>query len=472
MANSTIKASLTVIGGGGAGLAAAMTAMENGLDGTIVVLEKSPYTGGNSRMAGGHLFATETRFQKETGQFISCDEVFHETMQFHHYDRVEPKILRRFINMSASTVEWVESHGFPYFGDGITNFMVHGKYPFGNFIKVTRRLTEKLSEAGHTILTNVEAVDIVRDAFGQVCAVKAVDADSQPLTVETGAVVLSTGGFVGNQELLHKYFPGQYSDIYYTDALPLDGSGVGIAERVGAQMKDYCTIIKENAYSCNSRTDSPNRAGHNPTTLWVNALGARFHDETNTRNETTNALVRQPGMVGFALFDEDIMERACTTPVMHMPEHELVDIRRQFKEERKRGEEWICIADSLEEIARWIGARPDALQKTVDGYNADCDAGRDSLFAKNPDCLMPLRKAPFYAIKFRPILIDTIGPVTVNEDMQIMDEENNPIPGLYAAGVLTSGWQGHDYHLRGSALCYSLTSGRIAGKSAVEYISE
>jgi fumarate reductase flavoprotein subunit len=129
------------------------------------------------------------------------------------------------------------------------------------------------------------------------------------------------------------------------------------------------------------------------------------------------------------------------------------------------------VSNSLDDIATWIGADPAVLKATVEEYNGFCDKGRDGLFVKDKEHLIALRKPPYYAVKFRPLMVDTIGPVKINDLMQVLDTQGRPIPGFYAAGVITSGWQGNDYHLFGSALGFSLTSGRIAGENAAAYSS-
>jgi fumarate reductase flavoprotein subunit len=333
-------------------------------------------------------------------------------------------------------------------------------------------MAERFTEAGGTILKNTGAESVKRDGDGW--RITAKDKEGE-LEILAKALIITTGGFGGNRELMYKYFPDQYDDNYYTDAILHTGDGLKLAEDAGVALTDYCTIIKENAYSTTSYKDAPNRAAHEPRSLWVNGYGERFCDETNAMdNLSTNALVRQPGKVGYAMFDSDIMEYTSTHRPAMMPEGlELPNVRLQFEEEvRRNGNEWAIISDSLDEIAHWIGADRDVFEETVEKYNSDCEAGRDSLFAKEPQYLMPLKKAPYYAIKFRPILIDTVGPIVVDEKMQALGDDHRPVPGVYAAGVITSGWQGVDYTLHGSALCYSLTSGRMAGASAAKYLSK
>ena len=307
-------------------------------------------------------------------------------------------------------------------------------------------------------------------------------------------MVISTGGFTGNSELLHKYFPDDYDDNYYTDALPQDGDGIALAEGAGAALTNYCTIVKENAYSCNSRLDAPNRAAHQGCSLWINARGERFHDESDTfSNESTNSLVRQPGKIGYALYDENVLSTMEAMLADHVKKHGPIDrmqamdfselgnnvinifdadrLRSMLENEYRRQEGWVLKADTPDELASMLGIKPETLNRTLAEYNEDCEKGHDRLFGKPSAALIPLNKGPYYALKFRPILIDTIGPIVINDRMEVLDPNHEPIPGLYAAGVVTSGSQGRDYVLHGAALGFSLFSGRFAGTYIAEYLN-
>lgn len=480
---------LVVVGSGGAGLACAITAMEAGMD-KIVVLEKTPFTGGNSRMAGGHMVCVTT--DDKPGTVGTAEETFREVIRFHHYKQVEPKLLRKFLDNTRGNVEFLEHLGFPCTPNG--GGMVDGKYPFGNFKMVTTKMKKMLLEAGNELLPNTAATKLERDEQGKICRVYATNDAGDELVFNTGAVLIATGGFTGNSELLHHYFPDQYDDNYYTDALPQDGDGIALAEGVGAALTPYCTLVKENAYSCNSRLDAPNRSAHQSCSLWVNCHGERFHDESDSfSNESTNALVRQPGKIGYALFDENIIStleqmledyKAKSGPAdpnapidfaamqsMVINVFDAERLRSCLENEWKRNEGWVFKADTPAELADMLGIKKAALLKTIDEYNADCAAGRDSIFGKPAETLIPLNKGPYYALKFRPILIDTQGPIVINDDMEVLDKNHEPIPGLYAAGVCTSGSQGEDYCLHGANLSYALFSGRFAGKNIAAYLN-
>jgi fumarate reductase flavoprotein subunit len=464
-----LEANIVVIGGGGGGMAAALTAIGKGATG-VIVLEKRFTIGGNSSMAGGMIFAAESHLQKEAGVNISRDAVFKETMAFHHYDRVNPRILRAFIDKSADTIKWIEDKGVAYQSSMGSHEPKPGPNPPGSFGRVMKLLAEKFKAGGGQILGHTSARRIRRDSNGRISGVVAINKEGDELQINTKSVILATGGFTGNKELLKKYFPFYYDDVYWTDALPLDGDGIQLAEEAGAYLEDYCTLIRETGYSFKTGKTAPNRAGMEPSTIWVNKKGERFVDETTGHNNaSTNALLAQPGKIGFALFDDKLIQIIIDRPSpMGAGPGATVNLREYFQSEDKKGE-WVKIG-TWDGIADWIGAEAKVLKATVEEYNSFCDKGHDGLFAKDKQYLVPLREPPFYALKFRPLMIDTVGPVRINEHMEVLDKQDKPIPGFYAAGVITSGWVGYDYHLFGSALGYSLNSGRIAGENAVKYI--
>jgi len=207
--------------------------------------------------------------------------------------------------------------------------------------------------------------------------------------------------------------------------------------------------------------------------VWVNKNGIRFIDETIHENPGTNALLSQPGKIAFALFDNRLIRTASERPNpmvnIHTSDKKEPGLEETLQAEAKEGK-WCAVSQSWKDIAAWIGAEPTVLEATIKEYNTFCDQGRDALFAKDKKALIALQTPPYYAVKFRPLMIDTAGPVRINEHMEVLDKEGKSIPGFYAAGVITSGWQGSDYRIFGSALGYSLNSGHIAGENAAKYI--
>lgn len=457
---------LIVIGAGGSGLAAACRAAEQGVA-PILVLEKRPYHGGNSGMAGGWIFGVESDILKKAGYTKSCEDVFNETLQYHHYERVNVELLWNLIRRSAFTMEWMESIGAEYKADGPDCHMpAKLDRDFGYFRTYIDRMKEHLESFGGKVRPNACVTRIVTED-GHVTAVEYTDEKTgASVSATTDAVVIATGGFCGNDELLCRYFPEQYEQgTYLTDAIPMAGDGIALAESAGAKLNDFCTLLKEPNYSFMRRNSVPNRIGGIHFSLWVNRDGRRYCAEDGPPgNGLTNLLVQQPGKVGYALFDscmiDDIVTGRRSFPMAAMIDTSMV---RDYLQSESRS--WVCISEDLDEIAAWMGAQPDTLRATVEEYNAACDRGVDERFGKRAENLLPLREGPYYAVKFCPLIIDTFGPIVTDRQMRVLDAQDKPIGGLYAAGVISAGWQGRDYYLRGAALGMSLGTGLLAGET-------
>jgi NADPH-dependent glutamate synthase beta subunit-like oxidoreductase/predicted oxidoreductase len=139
----------------------------------------------------------------------------------------------------------------------------------------------------------------------------------------------------------------------------------------------------------------------------------------------------------------------------------------------KHVEPLVKIAKTWDEMAKWMSCKPSVLKQTIEEYNSFCDHGRDPIFGKRNELLLPLRTPPFYAVKGNSDFLDTIGGIKVNEKMEVLNKEDNSIPGLFAAGVITGGWESESYcsPLSGEASGFSVNSGRIAGESAARMIN-
>ena len=147
-------------------------------------------------------------------------------------------------------------------------------------------------------------------------------------------------------------------------------------------------------------------------------------------------------------------------------------LEREVKKQADKGV--LKISNSWDGIAKWMGAKPEVLKTTVDEYNAACDQHHDGLFAKDPRYLLPLRTPPYYAIKAHAAICDAYGGIKINENMEALDTEDNPIPGLYAAGSTAGCVESEKYceRLSGHLVGWALNSGRIAGENAVKYLSK
>lgn len=472
---------LVVIGAGGAGLPGALAALEAGLS-QVIVLEKRSVVGGNAGMSGGFLFAVDSEPQRAAGIRNLHDEVFRDSMAYFHYDGVDPKLIRLWVDEADASIAWLEALGIGYRPMPGKDLGVEpsgwSNHP-GSFLRVMEMLKERVESLGGKVVTRAAATGLVGSAETGVSAV-VVDGPDGAVTIQTKRVLLATGGFTGNVSLLKDHFDGVYDEsVYWTDAKRLAGDGIELAAGVGAHVHGPTALIKENCYSFKTKKNMPNRASTEPRSLWVNRRGERFVDESlGFVNASSNALIAQPGMVGFALFDDELIQLIIDGPDPFAAELRPGEedpntwtaggYRRSLRDQLAdpANAEWCMAADDWAGIATWMGASPDVLADTVDRYNRFCDNGHDDMLAKDPSLLLALRKPPFYALRFRPLMVDTAGPVIVDRELQVLDAERRPIPGLFAAGSLTSGWIGSDEHRFGTPLSWAISSGRVAGAAA------
>jgi fumarate reductase flavoprotein subunit len=314
------------------------------------------------------------------------------------------------------------------------------------------------------------------DSKGRVTGVLA-ERDKEEFQIKARSVIISTGGFGGNKQILKKYFP-YYDDGFIVSSLPYSGDGIKLAEEAGAAIEDFACMQKESGFGATGLIFCLMRE---PNLVCVNKIGVRFFDEDALGYypmEGGNVIIRQPDQVYYCLFDEKIgqsMEEIgflLGRPGVHRGEsgQPLPGLRKELKTEPAY-QGWAKIADSWDEIAKWIGAEPKVLEGTIDEYNHFCDQGYDEAFVKDRRYLEPLRTPPYYAVKIKPMMTDTIGPIRINERMEVLDSQCNPIAGLYAAGVITSGWQSEEYcsDICGTCMGYSTNSGRIAAENAVKF---
>jgi fumarate reductase flavoprotein subunit len=455
-----LEAALVILGGGGAGLSAALEAAEKGA-GDIIVVEKRSSLGGNSALAGG-IFGCESPVQARENVKADGDDLFKKAVDWAHWSEIDPAVLRAFINKSGDTIRWLEEKGLEF--KLIQLFPTQNPpvqhNPKGNGARLIQVLAEKCRDFDVTFLLRSRAKKIMRDRNGVVAGVL-IGGDTGEIEIKTQRVIIATGGFGGNPELLKKYFPSHYYDGMPSSGLPLEGDGLFLAGAAGAAIEETATMIKEGP-RLDLHTWPLKFFERDPCAVWVNKDGKRFIDESFGYRvfESVNAILRQPGRVSFALFDSTIRGTF---------EEKMPDLEKALRKEADKGR--VRISESWDDMAEWIGADSKVLKDTIEQYNSFCEQGYDEAFAKNRQYLLALKDAPFYAIKGMAVLLDTIGGIRINEHMQVLDDRNDPIPGLYAAGVVTSGWESEIYcsELSASAFGFAVNSGRIAGENAVAF---
>jgi fumarate reductase flavoprotein subunit len=466
-----LESDIVIIGGGGGGLAAAVAAAEKGAK--VIVLEKRHTLGGNSVFAEG-LFGAESPLQKRSNIDARKDKLFRQAMDYAHW-KIDPKIIRAFMNKSGDTIRWLEEKGLKFWIPALYFNQVplvwHCLKKGG--VMVVRQFARDCESLGVRILRDTAVKRILTSPKGKVTGVLAQSKTGE-LKCLCKAVVIATGGYGGNKELLKKYCPS-YTEDDLNAGLPHMGDGLVMAIDVGAATEGLGLL-----HLGGPRSQGPLHVAavaQEYNTIWVNKRGERFTDETifDSRGNTVH---RQPGKVSYSLLDERIKQAIITEGLIKgigaiyvAQRTKLPHLDKLLREEANQGR--AKISDSWEKIAEWIGADAGTLKATVEEYNGFCDRGYDEHFDKDRRYLSALRTPPYYAIKCHSAFLGTIGGIKINHRMEVLSHQDSPIPGLYGVGADTGGWEWDTYNilLSGSTFGFAVNSGRIAGENAVEYVS-
>jgi fumarate reductase flavoprotein subunit len=405
------------------------------------------------------------------------DELFKITMGYAHW-KTDPRLVRAFLDKSADTIRWLEEKGIrfedvPHYYPNQVPRTFH--LPEGRINAVIKALVKRCNDLGVKILCGVAAKKILTDAKGNLTHVMAT-ADGKKVRIATRSVIIGTGGYAGNKRLLKKYYPF-YTDNLHSIGLPNMGDGLLMATDMGAATEGLGSLILRGPFAKGPFLVTT--AGMEPNTIWVNRKGERFVNEAKSFfwPEAANALNRQPDKISFTLFDETIMKNLLEKGFVKgyrdvSPETIQTQMKRDLGLEIEKGR--LKVASSWQEMAAWMGANDEVLTHTVNEYNRCCDDRCDKMFLKDARFLVPLRTAPYYAIKCYPGFLGTVGGIKINHKMEVLDWKDNPISGLYAGGTDTGGWESDTYCmlLSGQAVGFAVNSGRIAGENSADYVRE
>jgi fumarate reductase flavoprotein subunit len=396
-------------------------------------------------------------------------------MSFSHW-KINPEIIRAFINKSGDTIGWLEKRGVRF--QDVPNAYFNQvpriyHLPEGYGAAVVKALVQRCKELGVTLLKETPAKRILVQKGKGVTGVLAA-AENREVMITAKSAIIATGGYSGNKAWLKKYC-SNYTEDAHVHGIPLSGDGISMARGAGAASEGLGNLLSMGPFFTGSLQVAVVSVEAN--TIWVNRRGERFADEsTYIPSESANALDRQPGKISYTLFDESIKQSFIEDGLirghhrLYPPGSKIEEIDRHLRKEVKEGR--ARMSDSLEGVAVWIGADPGKLIHTIKVYNECCDRGFDDLFYKDRRYLQPLRKPPYYALLCHQALHGTTGGIRINEHMEVLDGEDRAIPGLFAAGNDTGGWAGETYNyvLTGTAFAFAINSGRIAGENAATHV--
>lgn len=477
-----IEYDVVVIGGGGSGKSAALTAAKGGL--SVALLEKMEHTGGTSIYAEGQA-AFESSEQKtrklpEGKHFPSKEEGFKRYIDYSHH-RANPDVVRMQVSNTAETIDLMKELGIEYTDVNIYAYdQPHELYTFHRPEGLGEHMQEVLLRAcvnaGVDIFTSTPAKKLLMKD-NAVVGVQALDSKGNRINIGCKDVVLASGGYGNSPELVKKYSWLYRSADYTYQCVPTEntGDGLNMALEIGADTDNIGPIMIIPCARTKTLTSHVSGAGSQPV-LWVNKTGKRFASEEVAMSfaDAGNTIAMQPQGIVYAIIDSDTIQHLMNDGSdiglgdfieYHM---KLTRLQTELDQDVEAGIAWK--GNSIEELAKSMGLDAQVLADTVKEYNEACDNHYDSLFFKPSKFLRHVRKGPFYAINMAPSVLVSDGGIRVNGNMQVTDEKYKPITGLYAVGNDASGLYGDTYNLDvpGTANGFAHASGRVAARHIIK----
>ena len=494
--DSTVDADVVVVGAGGAGMTAAITAAAEGK--TVVILESQSMVGGNSVRATGGMNAGKTVYQDENefGESAGVEKTLKTAAEKYadnetitalaktvseqwaayqanptgYFDSVElmeldtmiggkgindPELVETLCANSADAIDWLDEHGITLhnvssFGGASVKRIHRPVNAEGKTVSVGSYmiplLQENCEKAGVKMMLDTTATEILTDANGAAVGVKATGASGETVTVNAKAVVLASGGFGANLDMVVKYKP-ELKGFMTTNAPGIQGQGIEMAEAIGAATVDMDQIQIHPTVEANTAaliTEGLRGDG----AILINEEGQRFVDEVGTRDVVSAAEIAQTGSYSWLVVDQA-----------------MADASSVIQGYIKKG--YTVTGATYEELGKAMGVDAAAFAETMEKWNGYVEAKNDPDFGRT-SFANPLNTAPYYAVKVTAGVHHTMGGLKINANTEVLNEKGEVIPGLFAAGEVTGGVHGAN-RLGGNAVADFTVFGRIAGAAASDY---
>ena len=494
--DSTVDADVVVVGAGGAGMTAAITAAAEGK--SVVILESQSMVGGNSVRATGGMNAGKTVYQDENefGESAGVEKTLKTAAEKYadnktitalaktvseqwaayqanptgYFDSVElmeldtmiggkgindPELVETLCANSADAIDWLDEHGITLhnvssFGGASVKRIHRPVNAEGKTVSVGSYmiplLQENCEKAGVKMMLDTTATEILTDANGAAVGVKATGASGETVTVNAKAVVLATGGFGANLDMVVKYKP-ELKGFMTTNAPGIQGQGIEMAEAIGAATVDMDQIQIHPTVEANTAaliTEGLRGDG----AILINEEGQRFIDEVGTRDVVSAAEIAQTGSYSWLVVDQA-----------------MADASSVIQGYIKKG--YTVTGATYEELGKAMGVDAAAFAETMEKWNGCVEAKNDPDFGRT-SFANPLNTAPYYAVKVTAGVHHTMGGLKINANTEVLNEKGEVIPGLFAAGEVTGGVHGAN-RLGGNAVADFTVFGRIAGAAASDY---
>lgn len=449
---------VVVIGAGGAGFSAAIEAKNAGAN--VVLLEKMPAVGGNSLISGAEMNAAKNWVQPKLGINDDSPELHAEDTYKGGDMKGDMNVIKVMTHNALDAAKWCRDYlGVRFEDDNLFFFGGHSRkralIPVGHTgTEFITKFQAKADELGIPIITNMKAEELIKDKSGRVVGVKATMNGASYTFNAKGGVVLATGGFGANPEMVKKYNPKIDERFKTTDAPGTTGEALYMAERAGAQLVNMGYIQTYPICDSISGVIELIADARFDGAIMLNQEGKRFVEELQRRDVLSEAILKQTGGYCWVLWNDKIGSISNTVKE-HPTEYEAFT---------KQGIMATC--DDLKCVADFTKIPFDSLKGTVNRVSSMTGKGNDKDF-NHRSGLVDMTQGKYYVIKAVPSVHHTMGGVRINEKAQALTAEGKAIPGLWAAGEVTGVTHGTN-RLGGNAYTDIIVFGRIAGKAAAE----
>ncbi|WP_230350837.1 flavocytochrome c [Lelliottia sp. WAP21] len=449
--NATKVVDVVVIGSGGAGLAAAIQAHDEGA--RVLIVEKMPSIGGNTIKASAGMNAAETRFQRVKGIEDSKALFYKESLKGGH-NKNNPELLHRFVENAPEAIEWLAHRGImlnditttggmsidrthrPKDGSAVGGYLISG---------LVRNVNKRQIE----VMLDTSVSDIVFEN-GEVTGVRLTTEENETLNVTTRSVIVATGGFSANSQMVVKYRP-DLDGFVTTNHKGATGGGIALLERIGAGTVDMGEIqIHPTVEQTTSYLISESIRGGGA--ILVNQQGSRFFNEMDTRDKVSAQIIALPEKYAYIVFDEHVRVK------------------------NKAADEYIAkglvtSASTPTALAEALGMDDETFQTTLARYNRFVETQHDDDFGRTTALRAPLNEGPFHAIRIAPGVHHTMGGVTINTETCVLNTAQQVIPGAFAAGEVVGGIHGGN-RIGGNAVADIIIFGTLAGHQAAMHAKQ
>ena len=441
-----VTCDVLVVGTGAAGGAAAVAAAEAGAK--TIAIDKMPYYGGVSAMAGGGIGAPESSEQKKYGIEDTVEAYVDLWLEFNNnqYARdnsgIDPDRITYVVSKAADTIDWLKENGFE-FSQPSSFGLIEGvdRFHYASNGKPTDLLYARANELGVEYMLETKAVALITDENNAVIGAK-VEQGDKTFNIYANAVILATGGFAANEELLEKYTPDHVGKgAILNGSVSNTGDGILMAEAIGADVYENGARLGM-SYQVGDGSFAGLGGPWSQSPI-VDKTGARFINE-HSHPTMYPTLIYRDAAPYYCIYAGDVEAYA-----------EILAANEENPTVHK--------ADSLEELADMMGFDKEVFLHDIAVYNEAATTGVDAAFGARVDYMTFATQPPFYAVEIYPVFTGTIGGLKTDKEARVLDTNGNPILNLYAAGEASNGALYDLVYMSGSSFLNALTMGRIAG---------